>query len=65
MELEVAACDVADRGAVAELLGSLPGLSAVVHAAGVLDDGVLEGLSPERVAGVLRAKADAAAVLDE
>ncbi|MFD8330946.1 type I polyketide synthase, partial [Streptomyces lydicus] len=65
VELGVAACDVADRGAVAELLGSLPGLSAVVHAAGVLDDGVLEGLSPERVAGVLRAKADAAAVLDE
>ncbi|MFI1622503.1 beta-ketoacyl synthase N-terminal-like domain-containing protein, partial [Streptomyces lydicus] len=51
--------------AVAELLGSLPGLSAVVHAAGVLDDGVLEGLSAERVAGVVRAKADAAAVLDE
>ncbi|MFF8315533.1 type I polyketide synthase, partial [Streptomyces lydicus] len=44
---------------------SLSGLSAVVHAAGVLDDGVLEGLSPERVAGVVRAKADAAVVLDE
>ncbi|MFF8374318.1 type I polyketide synthase, partial [Streptomyces lydicus] len=65
VELDVAACDVADRDAVAGLLGSLPGLSAVVHAAGVLDDGVLEGLSAERVAGVVRAKADAAAVLDE
>ncbi|MFI0791069.1 type I polyketide synthase, partial [Streptomyces lydicus] len=63
--LDVVACDVADRDAVAGLLGSLSGLSAVVHAAGVLDDGVLEGLSPERVAGVLRAKADAAVVLDE
>ncbi|MFD8122877.1 type I polyketide synthase [Streptomyces albidoflavus] len=58
-------CDVGDRAAVAELIGTLtapdgPGLSGVVHAAGVVDDGMLESLTPERLATVLRPKADAA-----
>jgi polyketide synthase 7 len=37
----------------------------VVHAAGVLDDGVLDALTPARVAGVLAPKAGAAVHLDE
>ncbi|MER8073734.1 SDR family NAD(P)-dependent oxidoreductase [Streptomyces sp. NPDC094034] len=66
--VRVAACDVADRSAVADLLGSLPagrGLSAVVHAAGVLDDGVFGSLTAERMDMVLRPKVDAVSHLHE
>jgi hypothetical protein len=42
-----------------------PGLCAVLHAAGVLDDGVLDGLEVSRLAGVWVAKAAGAAWLDE
>ncbi|MFJ9949583.1 type I polyketide synthase [Kitasatospora sp. NPDC091207] len=65
-EVSIEACDVADRAALAALLAALPApVTAVVHAAGVLDDGVLTALTPGRLAEVARAKAAAALNLHE
>ncbi|MFJ7146809.1 SDR family NAD(P)-dependent oxidoreductase [Streptomyces sp. NPDC100445] len=64
----VAACDVSDRDALAELLAAIPSahpLTGVIHAAGVLDDGVVAGLDPHRMAGVFAPKAGALRLLDE
>ncbi|MEV7027371.1 SDR family NAD(P)-dependent oxidoreductase, partial [Kitasatospora sp. NPDC093558] len=55
----VEACDVADEAAVAGLFARHE-IRAVVHTAGVLDDGVIGSLTPERISAVLRPKADAA-----
>jgi polyketide synthase 7 len=63
-----AACDVADRDAVAAVLAGIPAaepLTAVFHAAAVLDDGVVESLSREQMERVLRVKAGGAVHLHE
>ncbi|MBS2545272.1 SDR family NAD(P)-dependent oxidoreductase [Catenulispora sp. NL8] len=64
-DIEVTAADIADRDQAAALVARGGALSAVVHTAGVLDDGLLDGLDAERLASVLAAKAAGATHLHE
>ncbi|MGC5291405.1 SDR family NAD(P)-dependent oxidoreductase, partial [Micromonospora sp. DT231] len=64
----LAACDLGDRTSVEKLLADVPAehpLTAVVHAAGVVDDALVERQSPERLDTVFRPKTDAARHLHE
>ena len=64
----VTACDVTQRDAVAALLAAIPGthpLTAVIHTAGVLDDGVIDALDHERLARVFGPKVTAVHHLDQ
>ncbi|MFJ1646014.1 SDR family NAD(P)-dependent oxidoreductase [Streptomyces sp. NPDC088258] len=66
--VEAVACDVSDREQVRALLGRIPPdapLTAVVHTAGVLDDGVMGTLDADQVDAVFRPKADGVTWLDE
>ncbi len=67
-EVTVVTCDVADREALERAIASVPAsrpLTAVVHAAGMLDDATVESLTAERLAAVLAAKSDGAWHLHE
>ena len=67
-DVHVVATDATDRAAVAGLLAGLPRvypLTGVVHTAGIVDDGVIGSLTPERVDAVMRPKTDAAWILHE
>ncbi|OZD59812.1 beta-ketoacyl synthase, partial [Rhodococcus sp. 06-1059B-a] len=58
-----AACDAADRTALAAVIDAVPSahpLTGIYHLAGVLDDGLVTGVDPERVDRVLRPKVDVA-----
>ncbi|MGW7657456.1 type I polyketide synthase, partial [Streptomyces tendae] len=67
-DVRIAACDVADHDATRALLQTVSAehpLTAVIHAAGVVDDSVVTSLTPERLERVLRPKVDAAWNLHE
>nr|AXL06216.1 polyketide synthase [uncultured bacterium] len=64
----ITACDVADRAQLEAVLRAIPAehpLTAVIHTAGVLGDGVVTELTPDRIDAVRRPKVDAARLLDE
>ncbi|XXT63554.1 SDR family NAD(P)-dependent oxidoreductase [Sorangium sp. So ce590] len=64
----VAACDVSEREEVARVLAGIEAahpLTAVLHLAGVLDDGVLSSQTPERISRVFAPKVDGALHLHE
>ncbi|MFI2190963.1 type I polyketide synthase, partial [Streptomyces sioyaensis] len=66
--VRVQAGDAADRDGLASVLARMATerpLTAVVHAAGVIDDATVESLTPQRMAPVLAAKVDAAWNLHE
>jgi acyl transferase domain-containing protein/acyl carrier protein len=66
--VRIASCDVSQRDQLAAALELVPEeypLGGVVHAAGVLDDGVVASLTPERLQRVLAPKLDAAWHLHE
>ncbi len=66
--VEIAACDVSQRSDVERLLGRVPAerpLTAIFHAAGALDDGVIAALDGERLRRVMAPKLDAAIHLHE
>src|SRR5262249_31366658 len=66
--VQVVACDVADRASLAQLIAQIPTncpLTAVIHTAGVLDDGVLTRLSSQHLDTVFGPKVDGARNLHE
>jgi NAD(P)-dependent dehydrogenase (short-subunit alcohol dehydrogenase family)/acyl carrier protein len=62
--VSIVACDAADPDALAAVFAEFA-VTGLVHAAGTLDDGVLDGLTPDRIASVLRSKVESAIHLYE
>jgi acyl carrier protein len=69
VRVEAACCDVSDRASLVALLArmrvTLPPLRGIIHAAALIEDGLIRDLTAERIAAVLGPKARGAAHLDE
>ncbi|WP_433788665.1 SDR family NAD(P)-dependent oxidoreductase [Actinoplanes sp. CA-252034] len=66
VSVAVRTADVSDRAQMAALVAAAdPPITAVVHAAGVIDDGPIATLTRDRADAVLRSKVDGAWHLDE
>ncbi|MFD0363634.1 SDR family NAD(P)-dependent oxidoreductase [Nocardia sp. GCM10030253] len=68
VQVEIVAADVADPEAVSALLATIPAehpLTAVVHTAGVIDDGMFESMTAANLSTVFGPKVDAAHHLHE
>nr|AXL06582.1 beta-ketoacyl synthase [uncultured bacterium] len=63
-EVAAVTCDVSDRDQVAALLAEHRP-TGIVHTAGIFDDGVIDRMTPEQLAGVFAPKVDAVRHLDE
>ncbi|MFC9271033.1 type I polyketide synthase [Streptomyces zhihengii] len=64
----VAACDVADRDSLAQVIEDVPAdvpLTGIVHAAGLDAPQLLDDVTPQELSSVLRAKVDGTVHLDE
>jgi 3-oxoacyl-(acyl-carrier-protein) synthase/NAD(P)-dependent dehydrogenase (short-subunit alcohol dehydrogenase family)/acyl carrier protein len=67
-KVTLASCDVADRDDLAGVLSEIPPeypLSAVIHSAAALHDGLVDSLTPELIDRALRAKVGGAVNLHE
>jgi polyene macrolide polyketide synthase len=67
-DARIVACDAADRSQLEAVLATVPKeypLTAVIHAAGVVDDAAIESLDAEQIDRVLAPKVDAALHLHE
>jgi len=67
-DARIVACDVADRSQLEAVLATVPEehpLTAVIHAAGVVEDAAIESLDAQQIDRVLAPKVDAALHLHE
>jgi len=67
-QVRIVACDAAEKAQLERVLDEIPEespLSAVIHAAGVLDDGLLSSLDEQRLERVFAPKVNAAVNLHE
>jgi len=64
----IAECDVSDRDALSRLIDEIPPdrpLRAVIHTAGVVEDGLIDALGHDQLERVMRPKVDAALHLED